>query len=114
MVASCQATEAVMSSYKKFGDGAADVLPLAGLSKRRVRAPAVALTHLVWKVSTANLESDAPLHPDGEIYRVTYDQIDDFPEGEPIDPVAADRIIATCRAAAHKRALPVSGGGTLP
>lgn len=33
-----QAAEALMGFFTKFGDGAADVLPLAGLTKRRVRA----------------------------------------------------------------------------
>ena len=32
------AAEAVMGFFTKFGDGAADLLPLAGLNKRRVRA----------------------------------------------------------------------------
>lgn len=61
------AAEALMGFYTKFGDGAADVLPLAGLNKRRVRAMAAALgapEHLVWKVPTADLESDAPLRPE--------------------------------------------------
>ncbi|MGO7501178.1 hypothetical protein ACC681_38285, partial [Rhizobium ruizarguesonis] len=30
------AAEAVMGFFNKFGDGAADILPLAGLNKRRV------------------------------------------------------------------------------
>lgn len=106
------AAEAVMGFYTKFGDGAADILPLAGLNKRRIRALAAALgapDQLVWKVPTADLESDAPLRPDEEVYGVTYDQIDDFLEGEAIDPIAAEHILAAYRATAHKRALPVSG-----
>jgi len=104
------AAEALMGFYTKFGDGAADVLPLAGLNKRRVRAVAAALgapDRLVWKVPTADLESDAPLRPDEDVYGVTYDQIDDFLEGRAIDPAAAGRILSAYRASAHKRALPV-------
>ncbi len=107
------AAEALMGFYTKFGDGAADVLPLAGLNKRRVRAVATALgapNHLVWKVPTADLESDAPLRPDEEVYGVTYDQIDDFLEGRSIEPAAAQRILSAYRASAHKRALPVPAG----
>lgn len=104
------AAEALMGFYTKFGDGAADVLPLASLNKRRIRAVATALgapDHLVWKVPTADLESDAPLRPDEDVYGVTYDQIDDFLEGRPIEPAAAKRILSAYKASAHKRALPV-------
>lgn len=104
------AAEALMGFYTKFGDGAADVLPLAGLNKRRVRAVALefgAPERLVWKTPTADLESDAPLRPDEDAYGVTYDQIDDFLEGRTVEPTATDRILAAYRASAHKRALPV-------
>lgn len=46
--------------FTRFGDGAADKLPLAGLTKRRVRAIAKhmgAPSVLVSKVPTADLES---------------------------------------------------------
>jgi NAD+ synthase len=104
------AAEALMGFYPKFGDGAADVLPLSGLNKRRVRAVAATLgapDPLVWKVPTADLESDAPLRPNEEVYGVTYDQIDDFLEGRAIEPAAAERIVSAYKASAHKRALPV-------
>lgn len=103
------AAEAVMGFFTKFGDGAADILPLAGLNKRRVRALASALgvpERLVFKVPTADLESNAPLRPDEDAYGVTYDQIDDFLEGKVIDAAAQARIIGQYRATAHKRALP--------
>lgn len=105
------AAEALMGFYTKFGDGAADILPLAGLNKRRVRAVAAALgapETLIWKIPTADLESDAPLRPDEEVYGVTYDQIDDFLEGKPIDPAAAERIFSAYHASVHKRALPLA------
>ena len=105
------AAEALMGFYTKFGDGAADLLPLAGLNKRRVRALASALgapERLVWKVPTADLESDAPLRPDEDAYGVTYEQIDDFLEGKPVEESAVRRILSAYRASAHKRALPVS------
>ncbi|MGW4027665.1 ammonia-dependent NAD(+) synthetase, partial [Streptomyces sp. NPDC005009] len=53
VVGTDQAAEAVSGFFTKFGDGAADLVPLAGLTKRRVRAVADALgapAALVWKV----------------------------------------------------------------
>jgi NAD+ synthase len=105
------AAEAVMGFFTKFGDGAADILPLAGLNKRRVRLVAKTLgapEELVFKVPTADLESNRPLRPDEDAYGVTYDQIDDFLEGKPIDEAARQRILSTHRTTAHKRALPVA------
>lgn len=60
------AAESLMGFFTKFGDGGADILPLAGLTKRRVRALAHALgasERLVDKVPTADLESLTPQKP---------------------------------------------------
>ncbi len=38
VIGTAHAAEALMGFYTKFGDGAADILPLSGLNKRRVRA----------------------------------------------------------------------------
>lgn len=106
-----QAAEALMGFFTKFGDGAADILPLAGLNKRRVRALAAHLgapDNLVHKIPTADLENLAPLRPDEDAYGVTYEQIDDFLEGKSIDAVATARILSTYTGTAHKRALPVA------
>lgn len=106
-----QAAEALMGFFTKFGDGAADILPLSGLNKRRVRAVASHLgapQELVFKVPTADLESNAPLRPDEDAYGVTYDEIDDFLEGKTIAESSRNRILAAYRASAHKRALPVA------
>jgi NAD+ synthase len=106
-----QAAEALMGFFTKFGDGAADILPLAGLTKRRVRAIAEhmgAPSELVFKVPTADLESDAPLRPDEEVYGVTYDDIDNFLEGKAVTEPARQRILKTYWASGHKRALPVA------
>lgn len=105
------AAEAVMGFFTKFGDGAADILPLAGLNKRRVRAVAAHLgvpSDLVHKVPTADLEDHAPLRPDEDAYGVKYDEIDDFLEGRPVPNFARDRIVSAYRTTAHKRALPVA------
>ncbi len=104
------AAEALMGFFTKFGDGAADILPLSGLNKRRVRALAAHLgapPELVAKVPTADLENLVPLRPDEDAYGVTYDQIDDFLEGRKIDEEAHRRILQAHSTTAHKRALPV-------
>lgn len=104
------AAEALMGFYTKFGDGAADVLPLAGLTKRRVRAIADHLgapRDLIFKVPTADLESNTPLRPDEHAYGVTYDEIDDFLEGKAIADPSLQRILATHTATAHKRRPPM-------
>jgi NAD+ synthase len=104
------AAEALMGFFTKFGDGAADILPLSGLNKRRVRALAAHLgapADLVAKVPTADLENLVPLRPDEDAYGVTYEQIDDFLEGRQIDEAARARILQVHAATAHKRTMPV-------
>lgn len=105
------AAEALMGFFTKHGDGAADVLPLSGLNKRRLRAVAAQLgapPDLVMKVPTADLETLVPLRPDEDAYGVTYEQIDDFLEGKPIDELAEARILQAYTASAHKRSLAMS------
>lgn len=104
------AAEALMGFFTKFGDGAADVVPLTGLTKRRVRAIARHLgapSDLIFKTPTADLETSSPLKPDEEALGVTYDDIDDFLEGKDVAPTARERILKTYLGTAHKRALPV-------
>jgi NAD+ synthase len=111
VVGTDHAAEALMGFFTKFGDGAADVTPLAGLNKRRVRALAAAMgapDSLVLKVPTADLELLSPLKPDEDAFGVPYDQIDDFLEGKDVPPEAFDIIVSTWRRSAHKRALPIA------
>ncbi|MGF6544086.1 ammonia-dependent NAD(+) synthetase [Paraburkholderia youngii] len=105
------AAESLMGFFTKFGDGGADILPLAGLTKRRVRALAHALGASGWlvdKVPTADLESLTPQKPDEDSYGIGYQDIDDFLEGKPV----SDEVLTTIRrfymATRHKRALPVA------
>ncbi|WP_094778610.1 ammonia-dependent NAD(+) synthetase [Paraburkholderia ribeironis] len=103
------AAESVMGFFTKFGDGGADVLPLAGLNKRRVRAVAKALgapEALAHKVPTADLEMLRPLRPDEDAYGIPYDAIDDFLEGKPVSDVARATILQFYEVTRHKRALP--------
>jgi NAD+ synthase len=111
------AAESLMGFFTKFGDGGADVLPLAGLNKRRVRSLAQALgapQGLVCKVPTADLESLRPLRPDEDAYGVSYDEIDDFLEGKPVSDAARATIVRFYEATHHKRALPHTPGDPLP
>ncbi|GGN64962.1 NH(3)-dependent NAD(+) synthetase [Streptomyces kronopolitis] len=111
VVGTDHAAEAVSGFFTKFGDGAADVVPLTGLTKRRVRAVAAALgapAELVHKVPTADLETLDPGKPDEDALGVSYDRIDDFLEGEPVDAAAAEAIVRRYRLTEHKRALPIA------
>lgn len=111
VVGTDHAAEALMGFFTKFGDGAADATPLAGLNKRRVRALAQAMgapRELVYKVPTADLELLTPLKPDEDSFGVSYEQIDDFLEGKDVSPDVFDTIVTIYRRSAHKRALPVA------
>jgi len=103
------AAESVMGFFTKFGDGGADVLPLAGLNKRRVRAVARALgapDALAHKVPTADLEMLRPQRPDEDAYGIPYDAIDDFLEGKPVADPVRDVVLRFYENTRHKRALP--------
>lgn len=111
VVGTDHAAEAVTGFFTKYGDGAADVVPLTGLTKRRVRAIAEALgapAALIRKVPTADLETLAPGKPDEEAYGFTYNDIDDFLEGSPVPPALADAILDRYHATAHKRRPPIA------
>jgi len=110
VVGTDHAAEAISGFFTKFGDGAADLVPLAGLIKRRVRALAQALgapAELVGKVPTADLESLDPGKSDEQALGVTYDAIDDFLEGKPVDEKSFDTIVGRYRLTDHKRRLPI-------
>ncbi|MGW6786067.1 ammonia-dependent NAD(+) synthetase [Streptomyces sp. NPDC054987] len=111
VVGTDHAAEAVSGFFTKFGDGAADVVPLTGLTKRRVRATAEALgapSALIWKTPTADLETLQPGLADEEALGVTYDDIDDVLEGKPVDAAALDIIVKRYHATEHKRQLPIA------
>lgn len=111
VVGTDHAAEAVTGFFTKFGDGAADVVPLAGLNKRQgrellrhLRAP----EHLVSKAPTADLLDEDPGQTDESSLGLTYEQIDDFLEGKEIDESAAARLIDRYRGSEHKRRTPVT------
>ena len=98
--------ENITGFYTKFGDGACDMAPLFGLSKRQVREVAATLgapEQLVKKVPTADLEELAPQKADEDALSLTYEQIDDFLEGKPVPQQVSDRLVAIYKATQHKR-----------
>lgn len=110
VVGTDQAAESLMGFFTKYGDGGADITPLTGLNKRRVRALAQAMgapPEQVHKVPTADLESLTPLKPDEVAMGVRYEEIDDFLEGKIVSDEAYEVIFSTFRRTGHKRALPI-------
>ncbi|PSV10433.1 ammonia-dependent NAD(+) synthetase [Photobacterium leiognathi] len=98
--------ENITGFYTKFGDGACDLAPLFGLNKRQVRKVAAKLgapEQLVFKVPTADLEELAPQKADEDALQVSYDQIDDFLEGKPVDDFVRDRLVSIYKVTQHKR-----------
>ncbi|MZG58705.1 ammonia-dependent NAD(+) synthetase [Photobacterium lucens] len=98
--------ENITGFYTKFGDGACDLAPLFGLNKRQVRKIAAKLgapEQLVFKVPTADLEELAPQKADEDALQVSYDQIDDFLEGKPVEDFVRDRLVSIYKVTQHKR-----------
>lgn len=98
--------ENVTGFYTKFGDGACDLAPLFGLSKRQVRLLAKTLgapAELTDKVPTADLECNAPLRADEQALGLTYDDIDNFLEGREVAEAVAMNIIDIYQRTQHKR-----------
>jgi len=98
--------ENITGFYTKWGDGACDLAPLFGLSKRQVRQIATELgvpEHLITKVPTADLESLSPAKSDEDALGLSYQQIDDFLENKSYDEVVEQKIIEIYNKTQHKR-----------
>lgn len=111
VVGTDHAAEAVTGFFTKHGDGAADLVPLTGLTKRRVRALAAALgapAELVGKAPTADLESLAPGRLDEDALGLAYEHIDDYLEGRPVPAEVEAALVDRYRATEHKRRLPIA------
>lgn len=105
------AAESVTGFFTKFGDGAADILPLSGLDKRQNRQ---LLAHLgaperLWaKVPTADLLDENAGRPDEDELGLSYDDIDDYLEGREVPEAVAERIENVWWRTRHKRTTPVT------
>lgn len=111
VVGTDHAAEAVTGFFTKYGDGGTDINPIFRLNKRQGKALLKELgcpAHLYTKAPTADLEDDRPSLPDEAALGVSYDNIDDYLEGNAIDAGAAATIENWYRKTEHKRRPPVT------
>lgn len=109
------AAESVTGFYTKFGDGAADILPLSGLTKRQGRSILSYLEadpSLYLKVPTADLEENRPMISDESALGVSYEAIDNYLEGLEVDEKDAQTIESWYQKSEHKRHLPITVAST--
>lgn len=109
VVGTDHAAENVTGFYTKYGDGAADLTPLFRLNKRQGRQILAALgapAQLYTKVPTADLEDQRPGLADEAALGVSYEDIDNYLEGQEISAQAAQQIETWYQKTAHKRRLP--------
>ncbi|TDL98289.1 ammonia-dependent NAD(+) synthetase [Macrococcus brunensis] len=105
------AAESITGFYTKFGDGGADILPLAGLNKRQGREILKYLgcpEHLYNKKPTADLEEDKPQLPDEVALGVTYEAIDHYLEGQEVNEQDRKVIEGHFLKTQHKRMMPIT------
>lgn len=98
--------ENITGFYTKYGDGACDLAPLFGLSKRQVRQLAEHLgapSAIIHKAPTADLETLSPQKADEQALGLTYDQIDDFLENKPVAPEVSEKLLYIYERTQHKR-----------
>ncbi|HET8868539.1 MAG TPA: ammonia-dependent NAD(+) synthetase [Agrococcus sp.] len=103
------AAEAITGFYTKYGDGGADLLPLAGLTKgqgKELLRELEAAERLWQKPPTADLLDEKPGQTDEAELGLAYEQIDAFLRGEPVADEAAAQIIARYDRSEHKRQMP--------
>jgi NAD+ synthase len=111
VVGTDHAAEAVTGFFTKFGDGAADVVPLSGLTKGQGREMLKILgcpPHLYTKVPTADLLDTRPGQPDETELGIAYETIDDYLTGREIDPAIAEQLEQIYLKTEHKRRLPLT------
>lgn len=111
VVGTDHAAEAVTGFFTKFGDGAVDLTPLTGLTKRQgatllreLSAPA----SVTAKVPTADLEDDRPALPDEEALGLKYPEIDNYLEGRAVSDEVAAKVEQIFLRTRHKRTVPVT------
>ena len=89
--------------FTKYGDGAADLLPIVYLTKGEVVAASKMLgvpTHLAERTPSAGLFEG---QTDEKEMGVTYKDLDDFLLGNPVDEAVKERINHLHRVSEHKR-----------
>lgn len=110
VIGSDHAAEAITGFFTKFGDGAADVIPLQGLTKGQgaemltvLEAPA----RLWQKVPTADLLDGKPGETDESSLGVSYPEIDAYLRGEQVSAAGRANLERRFLATDHKRRVPV-------
>lgn len=111
VVGTDHAAEAVTGFYTKHGDGAADLTPLNGLTKRqgaamlrRLGAP----EKLYLKAPTADLLDEDPGQTDESSLGLRYADIDDYLEGQDVPDAVAEAIERRYLLTEHKRRMPAT------
>ena len=105
------AAESVTGFFTKFGDGAADILPLWRLNKSQgaeMLKELGAVKELYEKVPTADLEENRPQLADEDALGVSYKAIDAYLRGEDVAEKDAKVIEDWFIRTRHKRHLPIT------
>lgn len=103
--------ESVTGFFTKFGDGGADILPLAGLTKgqgRELLKELNAPEQLYLKIPTADLLDNKPMQADETELGVKYNVLDQYLLGKSVDPSIKKNIEKRFEVTKHKRELPVT------
>lgn len=111
VVGTDHAAEAVTGFFTKFGDGAADVLPLSGLTKSQGASLLEVLggPERLWQKSpTADLLDGQPGRADEDELGVSYADIDTYLVGGTVSEESAAVIERRYLSTEHKRQLPVT------
>lgn len=105
------AAESVTGFFTKYGDGAADLMPIWRLTKsqgRQLLAYLECPSALYKKIPTADLEDQRPMQSDEEALGVSYDEIDQYLMGQAVSESAARVIENWYLKTKHKRHLPIT------
>ncbi|KAB2494284.1 ammonia-dependent NAD(+) synthetase [Priestia endophytica] len=105
------AAEAVTGYFTKFGDGAADILPLAGLTKGQgpeLLKELNATEQLYLKTPSADLLDNKPLQADETELGIKYDVLDQYLLGNKVKPSVNENIENRFEVTKHKRELPIT------
>ena len=111
VVGTDHAAEAITGFYTKFGDGGADILPLAGLTKGQGRELLIVLhaqDRLYLKTPTADLLDNKPQQSDEAELGLEYAVLDEYLVGNEVAPDVKVNIETRYAVTQHKRELPVT------
>lgn len=105
------AAESVTGFFTKFGDGGADILPLAGITKgqgREILKELNAPEKLYTKTPTADLLDNKPQQSDETELGIEYNVLDQYLLGKEVDSSVKEKIEKQFEVTKHKRELPVT------